>query len=81
MKEKSIIRFAVLLFWACFWGLSVVDKIIPDVHFLWVGKDFYALFIKFFSSLGLKDPFFATIALAVISVIEVLNFVFYLRVS
>ena len=23
-----------------FWGLSVMDKIIPDVHHLWVGKDF-----------------------------------------
>ena len=77
MKEKSILRFAVLVFWTCFWGLSVVDKIIPDVHFLWVGKEFYALFIKFFSSLGLKDPIFATIALAGISALEVLNFVFY----
>ncbi len=77
MSEKSILRFAVLVFWTCFWGLSVVDKIIPDVHFLWVGKDFYALFIKFFSSLGLNDPIFATIALAGISTLEVLNFVFY----
>ena len=75
MKEKSILRFAVLVFWTCFWGLSVVDKIIPDVHFLWVGKEFYALFVKFFSSLGLKDPIFATIALAGISALEVLNFV------
>ena len=78
MKEKNIIRLAVLVFWTCFWGLSVMDKIIPDVHYLWVGKDFYALFIKFFASLGLKNPIFATIALAGISALEVLNFVFYL---
>lgn len=78
MKERTIIRLAVLIFWTFFWGLSVLDKIIPDVHSLWVGKDFFALFIKFFSSLGLKDPIFATIALAVISALEVLNFVFYL---
>ena len=77
IKEKSILRFAILVFWTCFWGLSVVDKIIPDVHFLWVGKDFYALFIKFFSSLELNDPIFATIALAGISALEVLNFVCY----
>ena len=76
MKEKSIFSCSPC-FWTCFWGLSVVDKIIPDVHFLWVGKEFYALFIKFFSSLGLKDPIFATIALAGISALEVLNFVFY----
>ena len=78
MKEKNIIRLAVLIFWTFFWGLSVVDKIIPDVHYLWVGKDFFALFIKFFASLGLKDPIFATLALAGISALEVLNFVFYL---
>ena len=78
MKEKTIIRFSVLLFWTFFWGLSVLDKIIPDVHHLWVGKDFFALFIKFFGSLGLKDPIFATVALALISGLEVINFVFYL---
>jgi len=78
MKEKTIIRFSILLFWTFFWGLSVLDKIIPDVHHLWVGKDFFALFIKFFGSLGLKDPIFATVALALISGLEVINFVFYL---
>ena len=78
MKEKTIIRFSILIYWTFFWGLSVIDKIIPDVHHLWVGKDFFALFIKFFGSLGLKDPLFATIALALISSLEVINFVFYL---
>ncbi len=78
MKEKTIIRFSILIFWTFFWGLSVVDKIVPDVHNLWVGKDFFALFIKFFGSLGLKDPIFATFALAIVSALEVINFVFYL---
>ena len=78
MKEKRIIRFSILVFWTFFWGLSVLDKIIPDVHNLWVGKDFFALFVKFFGSLGLKNPIFATIALAGVSALEVLNFVFYL---
>ena len=55
-----------------------MDKIIPDVHNLWVGKDFFALFVKFFGSLGLKDPIFPTIALAFVSALEVVNFVFYL---
>ena len=48
MKEKTIIRLSILIFWTFFWGLSVLDKIIPDVHHLWVGKDFFALFVKFF---------------------------------
>lgn len=78
MKEKSIIRFSILIFWTFFWGLSVADKIIPDVHNLWVGKDFFALFVKFFGSLGLKNPIFATSALAVVSALEAVNFVFYL---
>ena len=70
MKEKNILRFSILFYWTFFWGLSVLDKIIPDVHHLWVGKDFFALFVKFFGSLGLKDPIFATIALAFISSLE-----------
>lgn len=77
MKEKTIIRFSILVFWTLFWGLSVLDKIIPDVHLFWVGKDFFALFIKFFASLGLKDPIFATVGLATISALEVINFVLY----
>ena len=81
MKEKNILRFSILFYWTFFWGLSVLDKIIPDVHHLWVGKDFFALFVKFFGSLGLKDPIFATIALAFISSLEGLNFIFYLLAS
>ena len=78
MKERTIIRFSILIFWTLFWGLSILDKIIPDVHIYWVGKDFFALFVKFFGSLGLKDPIFATVALVLISSLEVLNFVLYL---
>ena len=81
MKEKNILRFSILFYWTFFWGLSVLDKIIPDVNYLWVGKDFFALFIKFFGSLGLKDPIFATLALAFVSSLEGLNFVFYLLSS
>ena len=77
MKEQSVIRLSILVFWTFFWGLSVTDKIIPDVHFLWVGKDFFALFIKFFGSLGLKNPLFATVALAGVSALEAVNFSLY----
>ena len=66
------------MFWTLFWGLSVTDKVIPDVRHLWVGKDFFALFIKFFASLGLKDPLFATAALALVSGLEAVNFGLYL---
>ena len=77
MKEHAWLRGAILVFWTLFWGLSVVDKIIPDVNHFWVGKDFFALFVKFFASLGLKDPMFATVALAGVSGLEAVNFTLY----
>ncbi|MFN6943312.1 MAG: hypothetical protein ACK4ND_00080 [Cytophagaceae bacterium] len=78
MKEKKTIQFLVLIYWVFFGALTVIDKIIPDVYPLWVGADFYTLFVKFFGSLGLTDPIFATLALAGVSLIEVVVFVCYL---
>ena len=77
MKEKKIIQYFILIYWTFFGALTVIDKIIPDVYPYWVGADFYTLFIKFFASLGLTDPIFATLALAGISFIEILAFVCY----
>lgn len=78
MKEKIIIRYTILIYWTFFGALTVIDKIIPDVYTYWVGADFYTLFVKLFASLGLTNPIFATIALAVISSLEILVFVCYL---
>ena len=78
MNAPRFLRLSIVGFWTLFWGLSVIDKVVPDVHPFWVGKDFFALFVKFFASLGLKDPLFATIALAGISGLEALSFVLYL---
>lgn len=77
MQLNRIIQFSILVFWTCFWGLSVVDKIIPDVFPFWVGKDFFALFVKFFASIGLKEPIFPTLALSFVSILEVFVFVAY----
>ncbi|MBO6515066.1 MAG: hypothetical protein JJ975_00765 [Bacteroidia bacterium] len=77
MKEKRLIKYFVLVYWTFFALTTVVDKIIPDVYPFWVGADFYTLFIKLFASLGLKDPVFATIALAGVSLIEITAFVCY----
>lgn len=75
MKEKKLIQHLVLIHWTLFSATTVIDKIVPDVYPLWVGADFYTLFIKFFASLGLTDPIFATIALAGISFLEIVAFV------
>jgi len=78
MNVRFLFRLAILGFWTLFWGLSILDKILPDVQHLWVGKDFFALFIKFFASLGLKNPLYATVALAGVSALEAAHFVLYL---
>ena len=71
MRENKLIQYLVLIHWTLFYVTTVIDKIIPDVYPLWVGADFYTLFIKFFASLGLTDPIFATIALTGISFLEI----------
>ncbi len=78
MKEKKTIQYFVLIYWTFFGALTVVDKIVPDVYPFWVGADFYTLFIKFFASLGITNPIFATIALTFISILELLAFICYL---
>jgi len=75
MKEKILIQYLVLIHWTLFSATTVIDKIVPDVYPLWVGADFYTLFIKLFASLGLTDPLFATTALAGISFLEIVAFV------
>jgi hypothetical protein len=78
MNEKKIIQYLIVIHWTFFSATTVIDKIIPDVYPLWVGADFYTLFIKFFASLGLTDPIFATIALAGVSFLEIITFVCFL---
>jgi len=75
MKEKKLIQYLVLIHWTLFSATTVIDKIVPDVYPLWVGADFYTLFIKLFASLGLTNPVFATIALVGISFLEIGAFV------
>lgn len=78
MREKRLIQYLILIHWTFFYVTTVIDKIVPDVYPLWVGTDFYTLFIKFFASLGLTDPIFATLALAGISFLEIVAFVCFL---
>lgn len=75
MRENKLIQYLIVIHWTFFASLTVMDKIIPDVFPLWVGADFYTLFIKFFASLGLNNPLFATIALAGISFLEIVAMV------
>ncbi|MFB1004453.1 MAG: hypothetical protein QMC70_10005 [Bacteroidia bacterium] len=78
MKESKLIQYFILVHWLFFAGTTALDKLIPDVYPLWVGADFYTLFVKLFASLGIKDPIFATAALSAVSVVEIASFVCFL---
>lgn len=77
MNEKKLIQYLILIHWTLFSATTVMDKIIPDVYPLWVGADFYTLFVKLFASLGISDPIYATIALTGISILEIIAFTFF----
>lgn len=78
IKEKVAIKYLILVYWTFFFLTGVIDKIVPDVYPFWVGADFYTLFIKLFASLEIKNPIYATITLAGVSLMEVMTFVCYL---
>ncbi len=82
MKKKTIptnqlIRYAILVYWSIFWLFNIVDKLIGGSQFLWVGRDRFAQFQKFFASAGLESPIIADIALVIAAGLEVFAFVFF----
>ena len=73
MKEHALIRGAILVF-GPFWGLVWWTKSSPTSSPGWAG--FLRPLRQVLYSLGLKDPLFATVALAV-SGLEAVNFTLY----
>ena len=59
------IRLGILAYWTLFWLFNVVDKIVGGAHFLWVGRDRFAQFQKYFASAGLPAPWIADLGLVV----------------
>ena len=70
-------RGIILVFWTCFWLFNVVDKAIGGSTFLWVGRDRFAQFQKYFASAGLESPLIADAALYVAAALEVFALVFF----
>jgi len=70
-----IVRLAILFYWTLFWLFNLVDKIIGGAHFLWVGRDRFAQFQKYFDSVGLNAPGVANAALIVAGALEAFAFV------
>lgn len=76
-KQDRLLKGVILVFWTCFWSFNVVDKAIGGSIFLWVGRDRFAQFQKYFASAGLESPLIADAALYVAAALEVFAFVFF----
>ena len=75
-SNNQLIRGAILMYWSIFWLFNIVDKVIGGSMFLWVGRDRFAQFQKYFTSAGLEAPVIADIALIVAAALEIFAFVF-----
>ena len=73
----QLVRYAILMYWSIFWLFNLLDKVIGGAHFLWVGRDRFAQFQKYFASTGLDSPHIANAALAVAGALEAFAFVFF----
>ena len=75
--QERLVRGAILFFWTCFWLFNVVDKAIGGSTFLWVGRDRFAQFQKYFASAGLESPWIADLALYLAAALEAFALVFF----
>ena len=75
-SNNQLIRGAILIYWSIFWMFNIVDKVIGGSMFLWVGRDRFAQFQKYFASAGLEAPIVADVALIFAAALEVFAFVF-----
>ena len=77
IPTNQLIRYSILFYWSIFWLFNIIDKIIGGSLFLWVGRDRFAQFQKFFASAGLESPWIANFALIIAAGLEVFAFVFF----
>ena len=73
--EGRIIQVGVVLYWTVFWLLNVIDKIIAEPTYLWVGKNRLAQFADYFTSIGLEGMIVPKVVLLTVSFLELLAFV------
>ena len=64
------VQWGILTYWTLFWLLNVVDKVVGGAHFLWVGRDRFAQFQKYFASTGLADAWIADAGLVLAAALE-----------
>ena len=66
----NLIRYLILIYWALFWLLNVIDKIVGGAHFLFVGKDRFAQIQRYFDSIALGNTIFTNLALIITTALE-----------
>ena len=76
-STQQLLRLAILLYWAVFWLFNLIDKAIGGAHFLWVGRDRFAQFQKYFASVGLDSPHIANAALTAAAALEAFAWLFF----
>ena len=76
-NEGIIIRLGILVFWTLFWLLNVIDKFIGDPIFLWVGKNRFAQFVKYFSTIGIENLYVSYGFLAFVTAAEIAAFILF----
>ncbi len=77
IRGKELIKYSIVIYWMLFWLLNFLDKLIGGSHFLWVGKDRFALFERYFDSLALGQAITADIALIITAALEIFAFLFF----
>ena len=75
-NSTGLIQLGILAYWTIFWLFNVIDKAIGGAHFLWVGRDRFAQFQKYFASAGLEAPWIADAGIVVAAFIEIFAMVF-----
>jgi hypothetical protein len=73
----NLFRFGILFYWSLFWLINSIDKIIGGSQFLWVGKDRFAQFQRFFASVHWENTMVANVALIIVAALEIFAFLFF----
>ena len=76
--SNNLVRFLILFYWSIYWLFNSIDKFIGGSQFLWVGKDRFAQFQRYFDSAGWGKPIVSDIALIIVGSLEIFAFLFFI---
>jgi hypothetical protein len=74
--SQQLVRLLILIYWSLYWLFNSLDKLIGGSQFLWVGKDRFAQFYRYFDSAGWTNPLSVNITLMIVAALEIFAFLF-----